>query len=154
MPLFKKIIFCFFIILFSFNSGFANTFEELSKIISYGKEITVIYFNGKERIYRKGEYQHRWTELPEWKPKEQNNSKRSSSSSSTTSSFMPSTQSTPSIQRNISGIVIAIRHGEKYHYADCPTLNNTPDDFLRSVTVAQAKTEGYNACKVCNPPDF
>ena len=56
-----------------------------------------------------------------------------------------------SSSRRITGLVIATRSGEKYHKASCPTLNRTPDEFLRSVTRDEAIKEGYDACKVCKP---
>lgn len=48
--------------------------------------------------------------------------------------------------------VVVTRTGSKYHLASCHYVN-LPDQWgLRTLTVSQAKAEGYTPCSVCQPP--
>ena len=48
----------------------------------------------------------------------------------------------------VSVSVVVTPKGKKYHYADCRTVKGK----YRTLTVAQARKQGYKPCKVCNPP--
>lgn len=70
------------------------------------------------------------------------------------------TQETPSIpQQNIANVqqtnndneqVVVTPTGKKYHIAGCRTLSRSK--ILTTITVKEAKEQGYEPCAVCNPP--
>ena len=55
---------------------------------------------------------------------------------------------TRSDSTEVSVNVVVTPKGKKYHYAGCRTVKKK----YRTLTVAQARRQGYKPCKVCNPP--
>lgn len=51
---------------------------------------------------------------------------------------------------NVGINVVVTPKGKKYHYANCRTVKKS----YRTLTVAQARKQGYKPCKVCNPPSY
>lgn len=45
--------------------------------------------------------------------------------------------------------VYIARTGRKYHRANCRTLSDSDD--VTELTISEAESGGYEACKVCNP---
>lgn len=62
----------------------------------------------------------------------------------------PDPEPTPEPTPGLGTTVYVTRTGSKYHYDWCPTLSRSKN--LTAMTAGQAKSRGYGACKVCNPP--
>lgn len=62
----------------------------------------------------------------------------------------PNPDPAPNPGPDLNTTVWVTKTGKKYHYDWCSTIQKSKG--LRSMSAAQAKSSGYTACKVCNPP--
>lgn len=56
----------------------------------------------------------------------------------------------PPVNTATEAMVVVTRTGGKYHTANCRYVTGKTD--TRTITLSQAKSEGYTPCSVCNPP--
>jgi methylphosphotriester-DNA--protein-cysteine methyltransferase len=51
-------------------------------------------------------------------------------------------------------VYVGSAHSNKYHYPWCQWAKKiSPQNLVTFSSVADAKSKGYVACKVCNPPE-